>query len=87
MYEKGNFNAVKEYILEHILLEEKAVSMHVLQEIYGIGMGGKRYKGKLKKRIEERFPNQLIFVTGKVNNPEVLISNQVFQDTIHHSVN
>ena len=39
MYEKGNFDAVKEYILKHILLEEKAVSMNVLQEIYGISMG------------------------------------------------
>ena len=28
-----------------------------------------------------------MFVTAKVNNPEVVISNQVFQDTIHHSVN
>ena len=37
--------------------------------------------------IEERFSDQLIFVTAKVNNPEVVISNQVFQDTIHHSVN
>ena len=31
--------------------------------------------------------DQLIFVTAKVNNPEVVISNQVFQDTIHHFVN
>ena len=53
MYEKGNFDAVKEYILKHILLEEKAVSMNVLQEIYGTGMGDKRYPGELKKRIEE----------------------------------
>ena len=31
--------------------------------------------------------DQLIFVTAKVNNPEMVISNQVFQDTIHHFVN
>ena len=85
MYEKGNFHAAKENILKHIL-EEKAVSMNVLQEIYGIGMGDKRYRGKLKKRIEERFPDQLIFVKAQVNNPEVVKSNQVFQNTIHHSV-
>ena len=53
VYEKGNFDTVKEYILKHILLEEKAVSMNVLQEIYGTGMGDKRYPGELKKRIEE----------------------------------
>ena len=63
------------------------MSMIVLQEIYDIGMRDKRYWGKLKNRREERFPDQLIFVTAKMNNPEVVISNQVFQDTIHHSVN
>ena len=87
MYEKGNFDAVKEYILKHLLLEEKAVLMNVMQEIYSIGMRDKRYQGKLKKRIEKQFPVQLIFVTAKVNNPEVVISNMVFQDTIHYSVN
>ena len=45
MYEKGKFDAVKEYILKHILLEEKAVSMNVLQEIYSISKGNKRYRG------------------------------------------
>ena len=29
----------------------------------------------------------MIFVTAEVNNPEVVKSNQMFQDTIHHSVN
>ena len=87
MYEKGNFDAVKEYILKHILLEEKAVSMNVLQEIYGVGMEEKRYQGKLKKGIEDQFSDQLIFITAKINNPEVVIGNQVFQDTIHHPVN
>ena len=87
MCEKGNFNTVKQYILNHISLEEKTVSMNVLQEIYDIGMMEKRYRGKLKKRIDERFPDQLIFVIAKENNSEVVISNQVFQDTIHHSVN
>ena len=73
--------------MNHKLLEEKTISMNVLQEIYGIGMRDKRCRGKLKKHIEEWFPDQLIFVTAKVNNPEVVISNQVFQNTIHHSVN
>ena len=76
-----------EYILKHILLKEKAASMNVLQGVYGIGMGDKRYQGKLEKRIEERFPDQLIFVTAKVNNPEVVVNNQVFQNTIYHNVN
>ena len=29
----------------------------------------------------------MIFVTAKANNPEMVITNQVFQGTIHHSVN
>ena len=36
MHQKGNFAAVKEDILKHILLEEKAVSVNILQGIYGI---------------------------------------------------
>ena len=68
-------------------MEKKAVSINALQEIYGIGMGDKKYWGKSKKRIEKQFPDQLIFVTAKVNIPEVVRSNQVFQDTILHSVN
>ena len=87
VYKKGDFNTAKEYILKHILLEEKAVSMNVLQEIYGVGMEEKRYQGKLKKGIEDQFSDQLIFITAKINNPEVVIGNQVFQDTIHHPVN
>ena len=62
-----------------MLLKEKAVSKNVLQEIYGIGMGDKIYQGKLQKRIEEQFRDQLIFVTAKVNNPKVVINNQVIQ--------
>ena len=87
VYKKGDFNTAKEYILKHILLEEKAVSMNVLQEIYGVGMEEKRYQGKLKKGIEDQFSDQLIFITAKINNPEVVIGNQVFQDTIHYPVN
>ena len=47
--------------------------MIVLQEIYGAGMQDKRYREKLKKGIEERFSDQLIFVAAKINNPEVVI--------------
>ena len=31
------------YASNHILLDEKAVSINVLQEICGVGMGAKRY--------------------------------------------
>jgi len=77
---------VKEYICKYVISEGKAVSMTELHEIYGLGVGDKRYRGKLKKRIEERFPDDLIFVTAKVNNPEVVISQQVFKNSIHHSI-
>ena len=68
-----------EYILKHMLLKEKAVSMNALQEIYGRGMGDKIYQRKLQKRMEGQFGDQLIFVTAKVNNPKVVINNQVIQ--------
>ena len=68
-----------EYILKHMLLKEKAASMNALQEIYVRGMGDKIYQRKLQKRLEGQFRDQLIFVTAKVNNPKVVINNQVIQ--------
>ena len=62
------------------------MSVSVLHELYGMSAGDSQYRNKLKK-IEEHFPMQLCFVTAKVNNPEMVISNKVFKNTNHHSVN
>ena len=87
VYEKGTFDAVKDYIIKHIMRDAKAVSMSVLHELYGLSVGDSRYCYNLKRKIEEHFPTQICFVTAKVNNPEVVISNEVFKNTIYHSIN
>ena len=39
MNEKGNFDAVKDYIMKHIKRDVKAVSMSVLHELDGLCVG------------------------------------------------
>ena len=64
IYESGDFDAVKQYIQNEIILGEKAVSMIVLHNIYGLNSGDNRYRNKLKKIIEQNVPSQLLFVTA-----------------------
>ena len=39
---------------------------------------------KLKK--EQNFPSQLLFVTAKANTAEIVISQSVFDNGLHHYV-
>lgn len=72
---KGDFEAVQQYIKENILrVESKTVSMDVLQKMYGIGMNDTRYRNKLKNKIWETFPCQLLFLTTKLKTAEVVLS-------------
>lgn len=60
--------------------------MIVLHNIYGLNPGDCRYRSKLKKMIEQSFSSQLLFVTAKANTAEIVISQSVFQNGLHHSV-
>ena len=60
--------------------------MRLLHEIYGLNVGDCRYRGKLKKKIECAFPNELAFVAAKVNTAEVVICKSVFESTYHCSI-
>ena len=47
---KGNFEKVKRFVSENILDGNKAISVSILQSIYGIGANDTRYWSKLKKK-------------------------------------
>ena len=49
---------IKDYTIEHIIRDGKAVSMSVLHELYGLNVGVSKYRNKLKKKREEHFPKQ-----------------------------
>ena len=76
---KGDFKAVEDCIKSQIIMQQQAVSMITLHELYGVHPTGTRYRSKLKKKNEATFPNQLCFLTAKVNTAEIVIS----VDTIH----
>ena len=62
MNKEGKRDAVEKYVSDNILQRDgKAVSMDVLQKKYEIGVNDRRYRHKLKKKLKERFPNQLFF--------------------------
>ena len=42
--------------------------------MYDIGVNDTRYRSKVKKKIQQTFPDQLLFLTAKLNTPEVVLS-------------
>ena len=76
----GNVNerkldAVEKYVSDNILQRDgKAISMDDLKKNYRIVMNDRRYRHKLKKKLNERFPDQLLFLTTKLNTAEIVTS-------------
>ena len=80
---KGNFDGVISYIKNTIIKETKVVSMKVLQSIYdGTNGEDKRYRHKLKLRIQKEFPNFLQFVQPSATCAEVVFSKSIFDETL-----
>ena len=48
--------------------------MDSFQKIYRINTNGRRYQQKLKKKLKEWFPDQLLFLTAKPNTAEIAAS-------------
>ena len=73
--EERKLDAVEKYVSGNILERDgKAVSMDILQKVYGIGVNDRRYRHKLKKKLKERFPDQFLFLTTKLNTAEIVVS-------------
>ena len=61
----GNFEAVEQYISDHVILKNQAISMRISQEIYGLRPDDARYRNQLKKRIVSAYGDKLSFLTAK----------------------
>ena len=73
---QGDYESVKEYITKHVLEEQQAVSLSVLQTIYGLD-NDTRYRSKLKSRIVKDFPTELTFMSVGRKEPEILVSSSI----------
>ena len=83
-YDKGNFDEVKDHIINVVIIQGKVASMKTLHELYNLGVGDTRYRSKLKKRIISKFGDQISFLSSNTNNaPEVIVSSEYFQNQTH----
>ena len=55
--------------------------MKVLQHVYGNDSEGKRYRHKLKQKIQKEFPGILQFVQPSNMCAEVVFSETIFDNT------
>ena len=72
-----NFDAVKTFIQENVIDLNQAVSMEKAHSIYRDGHAGdKRYRGKLKKRLQDYICDSITFVTIDGKTPQVIINSK-----------
>jgi hypothetical protein len=82
-YDKGDYNAVTNYIHHHVLKENCAVSMLDFHNVYKLNVNDSRYRNKLKNRILKDFGNKVEFLrpsNGKM--PDVVINKNVMINDI-----
>ena len=76
----GNFAAVQAFVENEIIKDGKAVSMKILQSVYGL-KDDRRYRHKLKKRLQNEYPN-LIFVQPNGKYAEVVFSQDILTERL-----
>ena len=72
-----NFEAVKTFIQENVIELNQAVSMERAHLIYQDNHAGdRRYRGKLKRKLQEYFSDSITFVTIDGKTPQVIINSK-----------
>ena len=82
---KSDWEAVKSFINQQVLLEKKAVSMRFLHGLYKLSPSDSRYRNRFKTRICNEFSESLTFLTPANNQAEVVISASVLSEKFHLS--
>ena len=82
---KSDWEAVKNFTNQRVLLEKKAVSMRFLHGLYKVNPSDTRCRNKLKIRICDEFSESLTFLTPANNQAEVVISTSVLSKQCHFS--
>ena len=73
-YDKGNFEAVKNFLSNEVIGCEKVTTMKHLHNLYDLATGDSRYRNKLKERIKKEYKHQLLFLDPGVGRGEVVIA-------------
>ena len=73
----GDIEAVKELINNVIIEGNQAISMAVIHELYDDGhVGDTRYRSRLKQRILDLYPDDLLFLTIDGKTPQIVVSRE-----------
>lgn len=75
----GNYDAVLSIVRDNILERQQCISMETLQTVYGIGVGSRQSRHKLKYRLQQTFEDRLIFLSQDYHSPAVVISKECLQ--------
>jgi len=79
-YSTGDFEAVKEHVTNEVIEFGRAVSMKVIHEFYGLGIGDTRYRNKLKQRLQKHFEGKIAFLSPPSENfCEVVVSTSCLE--------
>jgi len=84
-YDKGHFDEVKAHITDVVLNQGRVASMKTLHQLYNLGVGDCRYRNKLKKRIAEKFGNQISFLSSNTSNLAEVVVSSVYLENLTHS--
>ena len=82
---KSDWEAVKTFVNQQVLLNKKAVSMRFIHGLYKLNPIDTSYRNKLKTRICNEFSESLTFLTPANNQADVVISTFVLSEQYHLS--
>ena len=73
LQEQGNYEDVKQYINQHVLIHRNAVSLNVLHTIYRLHPDDRRYRLKLKNRIMKDFKEKVAILTSEKKMSDIVV--------------
>ena len=76
---RGNYDVVLSIVKNNILEGQQCISMETLQTAYGIGVGSRQSRNKLKDRLQKTFGDKLIFLSQEYHSLVVVISKECLQ--------
>ncbi len=77
----GDFDALKEFVQEHVINGDQSVSMKLLTDVYGLNKDDTRVRSKVKKKLENEFGDQILFVSVAYHEAQVVISRKAISET------
>ena len=82
---KERLTRLFQFVKDHVIEGEQAISIKLLTEIYGLDEEDCRLRGKVKQMLLKEFKEELLFVTVSINEAQVVISKNVLTATTKNS--